>query len=189
MVGKFLTKSKLNRRFTILTENESEITEDILTNPEYSFMVISYKLKHDKVTEKSIMVYDTLHLVDTIMMGRKVALLKKDSVVAKEVPIVTVDWDKEFLATYKDKINPFAHAALKNGNKVYAITHDSPIVIREFAKTLDAKYQFYQADDILLKTIIRSNPGVVLLKNGVVIDMWHINKLPSFEEAKAKSMK
>ncbi len=172
-----------------VTENESEVTEDILTNPEYSFMIISYKLKHDKVTEKSIMVYDTLHLVDTVMMGRRVALLQKDSVVTKEVPVVTVDWDKEFLATYKDKIGAFANAALKNGNKVCAITHDSPIVIREFAKTLEAKYPFYQADDILLKTIIRSNPGVVLLKNGVVVDMWHINKLPSFEEAKAKSMK
>jgi uncharacterized membrane protein YphA (DoxX/SURF4 family) len=172
-----------------VTENESEVTDDILSDPNYSFMIISNKLEHDKVTEKSIMVYDSIQVIDTVRIGKKINLVKKDSVLAKEVPVVTVEWNREFLATFKDKIGNFANAALKNGNKVAVITHDQPIVIREFAKTLEAKYTFYQADDILLKTITRSNPGVVLLKNGVVINMWHINKLPTFEEVKAKDFK
>jgi uncharacterized membrane protein YphA (DoxX/SURF4 family) len=172
-----------------VTENESEVTEDILNDPNYSFMIISYKLEHDKVSEKSIMVYDTLRIVDTIFVGKKMALLQRDSVQAKEVPVVTVDWNRDFFQTFQNKINPFAHAALANGNKVCVITHDQPIVVREFKKNLEAKYNFYQADDILLKTIIRSNPGVVLLKNGTVVNMWHINKLPTFEAVKAKDMK
>jgi len=40
------------------------------------------------------------------------------------------------------------------------------------------------ADDILLKTIVRSNPGVVLLKDGKIIDKWHHKKLPSYAEIK-----
>ena len=172
-----------------VTESESEVTDDILSDPNYSFMIISNKLEHDKVTEKSIMVYDSIQVIDTIRMGKKINLVKKDSVLAKEVPVVMVEWNRDFLATYKDKIGNFANAALKNGNKVAVITHDQPIVIREFAKTLEAKYPFYQADDILLKTITRSNPGVVLLKKGVVINMWHINKLPTFDEVKAKDFK
>ncbi len=169
-----------------VTENESEVTDYIEEEANYNFMIVSYKLKHDKVTEKSIMTFDTLHLIDTVRMGKKMSFVPKDSVLSKEIPMVTVDWDKEFLDTYKNKINVLANAALANKNKVCVITHDQPIVIREFAKTLEAKYPFYQADDILLKTIIRSNPGVVLLKNGVVIDMWHINKLPTFEAIKAQ---
>ncbi len=37
-----------------------------------------------------------------------------------------------------------------------------------------------------MKTIIRANPGLVLLKKGVVVDMWHYNDFPDFEEVKTK---
>jgi uncharacterized membrane protein YphA (DoxX/SURF4 family) len=173
--------------FTIYdtTESESEVTESILNDPQYSFMIIAYKLDHGKVTEKSIMKYDTLHVVDTLRNGKKISLLQRDTVMEKEIPVVDVDWNMDYVNTYKSKITPFAEAAMKNGNKVCVITHDQPMVIRKFAETLGAKYPFYQADDILLKTIIRSNPGVILLKNGTVVNMWHIRKLPSFEEVKA----
>jgi hypothetical protein len=41
-----------------------------------------------------------------------------------------------------------------------------------------AEYPFAIMDDTTLKTIIRSNPGVVLLKDGVVINKWNTNDLP-----------
>lgn len=166
------------------TEAESDMTESILNDPQYSFMIVAYKLPHGKVTEKSIVKYDTLHVVDTIRNGKAMSFVKRDSVMEKEIPIVDVDWDTDYMNIYKSKINPFAEAAIKNGNKVCVVTHDQPIVIRNFAKNINATYPFYQADDILLKTIIRSNPGVVLLKNGVVVNMWHIRQLPTFEAIK-----
>lgn len=172
--------------FTIYdsSESESDVTEAILTDPEYSFMIIAYKLPHDKVTEKAIVRTDTLHMIDTVRNGRKVTLLQRDSVVEKEIPYVDVDWNQDYLNIFKSKINPFADAAIKNGNKVCVITHDQPIVIRNFAKTIGANYPIHQADDILLKTIIRSNPGVILMKKGTVVNMWHINKLPTFDAVK-----
>ncbi len=171
------------------TESESDVTESLLSDPEYSFMIIAYKLPHGKVTEKSLMRYDTLHIIDTMRNGKNVTVVKKDSVQQKEIPFVEVDWDKDYLELYKSKVNPFAAAAAKNGNKVAVITHDQPIVIRQFAKTIGAEYPLYQADDILLKTMIRSNPGVMLMKNGTVVNMWHIKRLPDFEEIKNNFMK
>jgi triosephosphate isomerase len=41
-----------------------------------------------------------------------------------------------------------------------------------------AEYPFCQTDDITLKTIIRSNPGLILLKDGVIIRKWSHNALP-----------
>ena len=38
---------------------------------------------------------------------------------------------------------------------------------------------FGATDDITLKTIVRSNPGLVLIKDATVIEKWHHNALPS----------
>ncbi len=40
------------------------------------------------------------------------------------------------------------------------------------------------SDDIVLKTIVRSNPGLLLMKDGVILHKWHYNDFPSYEEFK-----
>jgi len=48
---------------------------------------------------------------------------------------------------------------------------------------------FYNADSKVIKTIIRSNPGIVLLKNGIVLAKWHYNDTPDIEEIQRKLSK
>ena len=50
--------------------------------------------------------------------------------------------------------------------------------IEFFKKKSKASFPFYTTDAITLKTIVRSNPGLVLLKSGIVMDMWHYNDIP-----------
>jgi hypothetical protein len=45
-------------------------------------------------------------------------------------------------------------------------------------------YNFYNTDETALKTMIRSNPGLMLLQNGTVVAMWHYNDFPTYDEAK-----
>lgn len=45
---------------------------------------------------------------------------------------------------------------------------------------------FYSTDGITLKTAIRSNPGIMLLKEGTVLGKWHINDTPDFKMVEAR---
>lgn len=51
---------------------------------------------------------------------------------------------------------------------------------------MNTAYPFYFCDATTLKTMVRANPGVLLVKNGVVINKWHYNAFPSFEKLKAE---
>lgn len=44
----------------------------------------------------------------------------------------------------------------------------------------------YYGDEIALKIPVRANPGVLLLKDGYVMDKWNVRQLPSFAEVKAR---
>ena len=40
----------------------------------------------------------------------------------------------------------------------------------------------YFADDVELKAMIRSNPGLLLMHDGVVLEKWHYNDFPDLSE-------
>ncbi len=44
--------------------------------------------------------------------------------------------------------------------------------------------RFYNSDPITLKTVVRANPGVVLIKAGKIIGKWHYNDIPTVKEFK-----
>ena len=52
----------------------------------------------------------------------------------------------------------------------------------QFKQANNLEADFYFADDIELMTMIRSNPGLILLKDAVVIEKWHYNDFPTFKE-------
>lgn len=79
-------------------------------------------------------------------------------------------------------IEAFARAAEADGHSFIALTSSLSEEIDSIKKTLGLTYEFYQADDITLKTMVRSNPGLLLLENGVVLYKWHYNDFPSYNE-------
>ena len=51
--------------------------------------------------------------------------------------------------------------------------------IHKFKTHTGASFPFYHSDEIELKTIIRANPGLMLVKNGVILEKWHNNNIPA----------
>ncbi len=79
------------------------------------------------------------------------------------------------------QLNALAKGCDKIGVKFYTVTVNDGKV-EEFRHRNQTAYPFYHADETPLKTIIRSNPGLVLFKNGVVINKWHYRHFPTFDE-------
>ena len=61
---------------------------------------------------------------------------------------------------------------------VALITASGPETYAKYMKVYNMRYPIFFADGTELKTMIRSNPGLILLKNGVVINKWHANDFP-----------
>jgi uncharacterized membrane protein YphA (DoxX/SURF4 family) len=72
------------------------------------------------------------------------------------------------------------YAGIKNINVHFLTSTSSDL--RLFLKYINFNAKFYNCDPIALKTVIRSNPGLVLLKKGKIIGKWHYNDVPSIKE-------
>ena len=59
--------------------------------------------------------------------------------------------------------------ALKAGDKCFALTGSTDGDVEKFKKKTGVTYPFWKTDPTALKTIIRANPGVVLLQNGTIL--------------------
>ncbi|MCD8193449.1 MAG: DoxX family protein [Tannerellaceae bacterium] len=77
-----------------------------------------------------------------------------------------------------DEINSLYDYAVDHDILFYGVTGSSAEGIEDWRDYTGADYPFLLGDDILLKTIIRSNPGLVLLKEGTVLGKWHYNDIP-----------
>jgi len=78
--------------------------------------------------------------------------------------------------------NELMRTVKQKGVKVYGLTASS---IEEGNRLAENVYQFNNIDAIPIKTMVRSNPGLVLIKDGKVLQKWHYNDVPSIEDLKA----
>lgn len=79
------------------------------------------------------------------------------------------------------KINELYEWAKSKNFAFYAASSSLNEQIETYKLTHNIEYEYIDADDIPLKTIVRANPGLVLLKDGVVLNNWHGNDIPTIE--------
>jgi hypothetical protein len=87
------------------------------------------------------------------------------------------------------KINQLAADAQKNNLQFVGLTATPYEELDPLRHELNAAFPFYYADGTVLKTIIRSNPGLVLLRGSTVLGQWHYNDIPSFDEIRSEYFK
>lgn len=167
--------------FSIISEDGFDVAEDILTDTGDVFLIVAYKLKGTSTPEQ-IMVPDTIWKTDTLRLAKdSISIVRSiDTIGTRKETRESYVWDDAYVKDYTDKVNVLMENVMGQGAKVYAAAGGAGREkLNAFKTAIGGKYDWYEADDILLKTIIRSNPGVVHIRAGKVIEMWHIRHLPA----------
>jgi len=192
-----IESSKISEMEFVDINDGYDIVPELLEEDNYSFTFISSALEAEVVSEK-VTFKDSIYLVDTVMIFDpekkkeiKDIVRSLDNVVNKTETRYKYNWDKDFFHNYSTKVASLAKDAAKDGIKSRMIVGAAePETIRTLAAEAGLEgVQLCTADDLLLKTIIRSNPGVVLWRNGKIIKKWHIKKLPDYQDIKSNYMR
>jgi uncharacterized membrane protein YphA (DoxX/SURF4 family) len=175
--------------FGVTDFDDNDMIDTYLSNPEPHLMIPVYKAKYTAVpavrsVTDSLFVNDTIAVAgfkDSLQVVKRFTEVKQ-----RQEEYYQINWDEDFVDMIKDKIVPLWQAASKDkvgvSVVISGIDAEKAATLAE-ATGLDVPY--YTADEKMLKTMIRSNPGVMLWKNGVMLQKWHIKKLPPWSEIKA----
>ncbi|WP_207428244.1 BT_3928 family protein [Pedobacter sp. SYSU D00535] len=80
-------------------------------------------------------------------------------------------------------LNALAINAAENYNiRTALLTSDSPANASQFQKANRLVMEIFYADAVPLKSMVRSNPGLLLLKDGVVVGKWPARALPTYKD-------
>lgn len=94
--------------------------------------------------------------------------------------VIAYDLEKSEKEAF-EKIKKVTDQALQEGYKVIGMSASDSTAANELRERYDLDLEFYFTDQTTLKTIIRSNPGVMTLRKGTVIQKVHYNDLDELE--------
>lgn len=116
-----------------------------------------------KITDYKITAPDGSDYTEETFKGKKLLLVVQEALKSN--------------ANSYGKINPLLDGLDKDISLVI-LNGDGNTIFKPFAKQLNLKSPYFFVDKTVLKTMIRSNPGLILLNEGTVIAKWHYNDLP-----------
>src|SRR5690606_10625898 len=78
--------------------------------------------------------------------------------------------------------------ALAYNTRVVLLTSSNNELVEKVSEELDLVMEILNVDAVPLKSMVRSNPGVLLMENGYVKNKWHYNTFPKYETLEKKIM-
>lgn len=84
------------------------------------------------------------------------------------------------------RIAELAKAAKNKGYHFIGLTASPAHSFEKYKNEIGADFDFFNTDEITLKTMVRSNPGLIVLKNGTIKRKYHFNDVPSPDKLDAE---
>lgn len=163
-----------------------------------------YRFIYERNGERREFSPDTIPSSDWIFVDREAVLVRKGDVPEIEgFQLLHADWgdvtqevlsDTSFVflliapdllganRSYMDRIVRSSQYARRMNYPYYLLTMSDPVMVDEFLYEYDVTAQVCSLDERTLKTMIRANPGLMLLKDGVVQKKWASIEVPMFED-------
>ena len=98
--------------------------------------------------------------------------------------VISYDLQKSFHKK-QNGLNELASWAKNKGFNFIGLTSTSGAALEKYKREQLPVYDMMFTDQTTLKTIIRSNPGLILLRKGTIIAKWHYNDFPTPQEAES----
>lgn len=165
------TKTGEVKEFTGGEYNASKIWE----NKDWEWQSTENKLIEEgdvaKITDLSILTHDDFDVTNDVLSNPNVLW------------IVCYDMSQTNTENLIE-INDLAKAAKAKGMSVYGISSAGTEQKNKFIQENNLDFDFLIADGIVLKTMVRSNPGIMQLQQGTVVGKWHENDIPTINDLK-----
>lgn len=110
------------------------------------------------------------NIKDTLLFSKKHTVL-----------LVSTHLDKSFNKSWA-KIKTLVEGLKNQDVHFYAVTATSLDNADIFRTEMQLPFYFNNSDETLLKTVVRSNPGIMLWRDGVVVDKWSCRSIPSIDK-------
>ncbi len=102
------------------------------------------------------------------------------------VVVISYNLDSSDKANFAP-IREITNEAIKNGYTVIGLSSSSQKVADKLAEDLNLTFKFYFCDETTLKTIVRSNPGILELNKGTIKQKLHFNDAKDLKLSPQKS--
>jgi len=158
----------LEYRYIMKKDGEEVVLEEYPTDESYEF--VDMQLKNPEVLPKiaDFAVWnDSGDYTDYVLEGNKILILISN-----------------FEKMDKSKLDLLAPLVEQQDIETVIVTASSAEEIESLLQEKKWNVPYYYGDATVVKTMIRANPGIILLQNGRIIKKYHINNTPQLEEVK-----
>jgi len=159
----------------VFRKDGKEVKSEKYLSPEEGYEYVSYRIVNEdeikpKITDYAVMSADGNDITQATFTGPKLIIVMVDVDKASTKNIADV---RSLLQGVDGKIDAFI------------LTSSSSEATERFRHENQLAVPYYFADATVLKTIIRSNPGIALWKDGTVLGNWHHNDTPTASDVLA----
>jgi uncharacterized membrane protein YphA (DoxX/SURF4 family) len=159
----------------VFKKDGKEVKSDKYLSPDDGYEYVSYRILNEdkirpKITDYAVTDTDGNDITQSTFAGNKLFF-------------VMADVNKASTKNIED-IRSLIQST-ENDVEAYILTSSSAEDTERFRHENQIPVPYYFADATVLKTIIRSNPGICLWKDGTVLGNWHHNDTPTADEVRS----